>query len=219
MNWSYSSLSLYRQCPHKFYRLRVLKDIPREPDSPAILYGTAFHEAAELFVRDGVALPEQFAKFKPLLESLMAATGTRYCEYSMGLREDFTPCGFYDKDMWARGTADLLIINGNTAKVVDYKTGAKSTYADTKQLELMALMVFKHFPEVKRVNAGLLFVVCNDFVKAKYSADKSGEYWMYWLPDVQRLETAYETNVWPRKQNFTCKNYCPVLDCLHNGRP
>jgi hypothetical protein len=31
-------------------------------------------------------------------------------------------------------------------------------------------------------------------------------------------ETAYETGVFNPKKNFTCRAWCPVLICPHNGR-
>jgi hypothetical protein len=80
------------------------------------------------------------------------------------------------------------------------------------------LAIFKHFPKVKKVKAGLLFVVANDFVKAKYDADQSHTYWLKWIEDTNRLEKAIELDVWNPRPNFTCKNFCAVKDCAHNGK-
>jgi hypothetical protein len=102
--------------------------------------------------------------------------------------------------------------------VVDYKTGKSSKYADTQQLEILSLAVFKHFPQVKKIKAGLLFVVANDLIKASYEQDKSGVYWTKWLEDTGRLEAAITNGVWNKKPNFTCRQYCPVHDCEHNGK-
>jgi hypothetical protein len=84
----------------------------------------------------------------------------------MALTIDLNPCGWKDKEVWVRGIADLLIIDDDnlTAWVVDYKTG-NNKYPDREQLKLMAMMVFKHFPHIRKVNAALLFVVKNDMVK------------------------------------------------------
>jgi len=35
--------------------------------------------------------------------------------------------------------------------------------------------------------------------------------------DVERLDTAFGTNVWNPIPNFTCRKFCPVNDCEHNG--
>jgi len=38
------------------------------------------------------------------------------------------------------------------------------------------------------------------------------------VEETGRLDAAYETNVWNPKQNFTCRAWCPVTNCKHNGR-
>lgn len=215
--WSYSSLSLFQQCPHKYYRLRVVKDIV-EPPTEHLTYGLEVHKAAEEYIRDGKPIPERFGFIEKSLEALKSIGGTYLCEHKLGLTRGFEPCGFFDKDVWWRGVADLIIISGDKAYVVDYKTGKSSKYADTKQLEILSLAVFKHFPEVKKVKAGLLFVVAKDFIKADYSEEAQGEYWLRWIEETTKLEAAYKNQVWNPKPNFTCRNYCPVTDCIHNQK-
>jgi hypothetical protein len=184
-------------------REKVVKDIPREPDTAAIIYGKEFHKAAEEYIRDGVAIPDKFKFVQGTLDTLNNLAG----------------CSFDDKEnVWWRGVADLIIVNGDSARVVDYKTGKSARYADTKQLEILSLAVFKHFPEVKHIKAALLFVVANDVVKAKYSSDDAHTHWVKWLETTLRLETAYKTGVWNPKPNFTCSKFCPVKDCTHHGR-
>lgn len=214
--WSYSSISLFQQCPRKYYRLRVAKDI-KEPVQEHLLYGSDVHRAAEEYVRDDKPLPPKYAYIQPQLDILKAIEGEKYCEYQMGLTRDMQPCDFRDPNVWFRGIADLLIVNGDRARVADYKTGKSSRYADTKQLELLSLLVFKHFPQVKHVKAGLIFVVAEDLVRAEYAADNQPATWQKWLPEITRLEEAYKREVWNPRPNFTCRNYCAVKDCEHNG--
>jgi hypothetical protein len=215
--WSYSSLDLFDQCPHKYYRLRVKKDI-KEPPSEHLSYGLDVHKAAEEFIRDGVPIPEKYSYLVPALTKLRDYEGEKLCEYRMGLTRKLEPCAFYDKQVWWRGIADLIVLQGDSAKIVDYKTGKSSKYADTKQLELLSLAVFKHFPQVKRVKGGLLFVVAGDFIRDEYSADKVNVYWERWLTGTARLEQAFEVSVWNPRPNFTCSKWCPVKDCAHNGK-
>lgn len=215
--WSYSSLDLFNQCPHKYYRLKVKKDI-KEPLSDHLVYGLDVHKAAEDFIGKGTPIPEKYKFLEPSLLKLKAYEGEKLCEYRMGLTKNLDPCKFFDKDVWWRGVADLIIINGDSAKIVDYKTGKSSKHADTKQLEILSLAVFKHFPQVKRVKGGLLFVVANDFVKGEFDAERTDVYWQRWLTNTAQLEKAFEVNVWNPRPNFTCKKWCPVKDCTHNGR-
>jgi hypothetical protein len=216
-NWSYSSLDLFNQCPHKYYRLKVKKDI-KEPPNEHLIYGLDVHKAAEEFIRDNKPIPEKFKFIEPPLTKLRNYAGEKLCEHKMGLTRDLKPCGFFDRNVWWRGIADLVILQDDSAKIVDYKTGKSSKHADTKQLEILSLAVFKHFPQVKRVKGGLLFVVANDFVKGDFDVDQSDVYWQRWLTNTAQLEKAFEVNVWNPRPNFTCRKWCPVKDCTHNGR-
>jgi hypothetical protein len=195
----------------------VLKDIV-EPPQAHLDYGTEVHKAAEEYVCKGVDIPEKYAFIKPHLDALKVLPGDKHCEYEMGLTKDFKPCKFKAPDVWFRGIADLLVINGDEAKIVDYKTGKSSQYADIKQLELLSLLVFKHFPNVKKVKAGLVFLVAKDLVKAEFTEDQQSSAWTKWLPEIERLETALDTGVWNPKPNFTCRKFCAVADCEHNGK-
>jgi hypothetical protein len=216
-NWSYSSLSLFKQCPHKYYRLRIVKDIV-EPPTEHLSYGLEVHKAAEEYIRDGTSIPEKYAFIKPHLDKLKDLQGEKLCEEKLGLTRNLEPCKFFDKEVWWRGVADLIIINEDKAYVIDYKTGKSSKYADTQQLEILSLALFKHFPQVKKVKAGLLFVVADDLIKANYEQDNQGVYWSKWLEDTKRLEAAILNNVWNKKPNFSCRAWCSVTDCEHNGR-
>lgn len=212
--WSYSSLDLFKQCPQKYYRLRVAKDV-KDPPTEHLTYGLAVHKAAEDYIGKGVPVPEKYSYMVPTLDKLKAMSGEKHCEMRLGLTKNLDPCGFFDKAVWWRGVADLIIIDGDKAKVFDYKTGKSAKYADTQQLEILSLAVFKHFPQVKKVKAGLLFVVANDLIKANYEQDKAGVYWTKWLEDTNRLEASIVNDVWNKKPNFTCRGWCPVTDCEH----
>jgi hypothetical protein len=215
--WSYSSINLFKQCPHKYYRLRVVKDIV-EPPAEHLNYGLEVHKAAEDYIGKGTPIPEKYIFIKEHLDKLNSIKGEKLCEYKMGLTSNLEPCGFFDKDVWWRGVADLIIINGDKAYMIDYKTGKSAKYADTKQLELLSCALFKHFPEVKKVKGGLLFVVANDLVKDDFQVDNEGVYWTKWLEDTQRLEAAIQNNVWNKKPNFSCRSWCSITDCEHNGK-
>jgi len=215
--WSYSSLDLFKQCPHKYYRLRIKKDVV-DPPTEHLSYGLEVHKVAEDFIKHGTPIPEKHAFIREPLELLRKRNGKHLCEYKLGLTRDLSPCDFFDKDVWWRGVADLITLQDDKAYLVDYKTGKSSKYADTKQLELLSLAIFKHFPEVKKIKGGLLFVVANDFIKADYESEQQGVYWMRWLDDTARLEKSIELDVWNPRPNFSCKSWCPVKDCTHNGK-
>jgi hypothetical protein len=215
--WSYSSIKLFDQCPKKYYHLRVAKDVV-EPDTDATLYGKEFHSAAEHYIRDGTPIPPQFKFIKDTLDNLARYPGEKLCEYEMALNENLEPCAFDAPDRWWRGIADLLIIDGEEARCIDYKTGKSAKYADPSQLEILSLAVFKHFPQVKKVKAGLLFVISKNFIKESYLADNQSRMWAKWLKEYTRMNYAYKNNVWNPRPSGLCRKHCAVLDCAHNGQ-
>jgi RecB family exonuclease len=134
------------------------------------------------------------------------------------VRADLSPCAFNDKDAWCRGIADLLIIDDDnlTARVVDYKTG-NNKYPDREQLKLMALMVFAHFPHIRKVSGALLFVVKNDLVKASFLRGEAEEYWWDYRERVARIEQAHDSGVWNPKPTPLC-GWCVVKTCEYNKK-
>lgn len=215
--WSYSAITLYQQCPKKYYHIRVAKDVV-EPKTDAIYYGEEVHKAAEEYVMKGTPIPPKFSQFESVLTMFKNMEGEKYPEYKMGLRENGEPCGFFDEQVWLRGIADLIVINGDEARIVDYKTGKSSKYADTKQLDLMALCTMAHFPQVEKIKAGLLFLVCKDLIKREYTRGDFLGIMREWTTQYSWLKKTYKEDVWNPKPNFSCRSYCPVVTCVHNGR-
>jgi|TARA_R110002126_G_scaffold10869_5_gene49930 hypothetical protein len=214
--WSFSKIKAFEQCPKQFYHEKVLKQFPFV-QTQAILYGNQFHKMAEDFIGKDVPIPERFNYVAKALQSLKDKAGTKLVEQKMGIREDLDPCGFYDKEVWFRGIADLLILHKDVAFVVDYKTGKSAKYADKGQLELMALSVFAHYPEIERVRAGLLFVVSKDLIKTTYTNYDKDTLWSKWIGKYQQMAKAAELDVWNPRPNGLCRNHCPVTECAHNG--
>ena len=153
----------------------------------------------------------------PTLEQLNKIPGTKYCEYEMGLKEDLSPCAFDDPDRWWRGIADLLIVNEETgvAHSIDYKTSKSARYADTKQLDLVALGIFAHFPNIVRVKSALIFVVSKEFVKADHYVEMTQKYIEKPRQDVARLEAAMDNGVWNPVQGPLCR-FCSVKQCEYH---
>lgn len=214
--WSFSSLKTFQQCPRKYYRTKILKDI-KEPDTQATLYGKSVHTAAEEFIRDGTPVPEQFSYIAPMLETLKNIEGEKHCELRLGLTKQLEPCGFSAKNVWWHGIADLVIINEpkQIAYSMDYKTSKSARYADVKQLDLVAVGIFKHFPNIVRVKSALAFVVSKEFVKAEHHVEMVPKYIEKPAQDVARIEAAIDNGVWNPVQGPLCK-FCAVRDCEYN---
>jgi hypothetical protein len=211
--WSYSSIKTFDQCAKKYFHLKVVKDVKDEPGEAAD-YGTAVHEAAELFVTNGTPIPEKFAFMRPIVEPLAKKKGTKYAEIKVGVTKELEPCGFFAKDVWYRGIADLLIIDGTKAWLVDYKTGKNAKYADMKQLDLLAGAIFIHYPEVEVINSALLYVVSQEMPRKIHHRQHLLTYMGVFDTQLDRLEAAKENGVWNANPSGLC-GWCPVETCEH----
>lgn len=217
--WSYSSIKTFEQCPKKYYHLRILKDV-KDEGSEATVYGSEVHKAAEEHLRDNTPLPAKFKFLQTTLDALRAIGGERYCELKLGIKltEDYyEPCGFFDADVWWRGVADLVIIKGNIAYSVDYKTSKSAKYADTKQLDAVAAGLFIKFPQLERIKSALCYVVSNEFIHKEHYVEQTNQYLRSFSPLLDRLNVAQETDVWNANSGPLCR-YCPVVSCEHHRK-
>jgi hypothetical protein len=207
--WSFSSLKDYVNCPRQYHEVKVLKRFNKHA-TQEMLYGTAIHKACEDYVAEGKPLEKDQQRFKPVLDTLLDIPGVRLPEYKMALDNKGKPCS-YTKGYWVRGIADLVIIDKDVGYIIDYKTGSNK-YPDPKQLKLMALMLFAHFPDLQRIKAGLLFIVHEAFVDEEYTRDQVEDLWEAFRPDLARLQASFDNDVWNPKRTPLC-GYCPVKTC------
>lgn len=212
VKWSFSSLKQYINCPKQYQEVKVLKKYETIP-TQQMLYGTDVHSALENYAKDGTALPHNYKRFASMVDPLLEIDGTRYIEHRMALDENKQPCS-WGKGYWVRGIVDFMVIEGDTAFIVDYKTGSDK-YPDLKQLRLMALMTFAHFPEVNRVKAGLMFILHNNFIPEEYVRDNMETLWTNFTPDLERMRLSYENDTWQMNPTPLC-GWCPVTTCEHH---
>jgi ATP-dependent exoDNAse (exonuclease V) beta subunit len=213
IKWSYSGLKDYSNCPKQYQQVKVLKKFSKRP-TQQMLYGTEVHTALENYVKDGTPLAKNYERYKKQLDPLRDMEGIKYPEHRMAITYDKEPCTFGAKNYWARGIADLLVVDGDQAFIVDYKTGSNK-YPDPKQLQLMALMTFAHFPEVKHIKAGLLFVAHEHFVTSEYTREKIADYWQDFYWELERMRLSYENDSWQANPTPLC-GWCPVHTCEHH---
>lgn len=215
--WSHSSLKDFEGCQRRYHEVKVLKNYPFQ-ETEATRYGNQVHESLELYVRDGKPIPPEHAQFKEVVDSLLKKPGRKLAEYEMALTSDLKVVGWKDPNVWVRGIADLLIVDDDnlTAWVVDYKTG-NDKYPDRDQLVLMSIMVFEHFPHIRKVNSALLFIVKNSMVKMQMMRDAKHAAWWRYRERTARLEACFETNVWNPNQTPLCK-WCQVTGCEFNPK-
>lgn len=215
--WSFSGLKQFSNCPHQFHQVKIVKAFT-VPDTDQTLYGKAVHTALEEYVRDGKPLAKNYLIFKPSVDALLAIEGEKFCEVKMGLKSDrVSYCDFDDPEYWVHGIADLVILNDSCAYVVDYKTG-NPRYADSKQLKLMALMVFAKYPQVEQIRTGLLFLGKQVFMPEIYYREEIPNLWEAFEHPLRLLDAYTKRGVWPKNPSGLCRKHCPVNTCEHNGQ-
>tara|TARA_R110000764_G_scaffold207018_2_gene292549 strand:- start:243 stop:908 length:666 start_codon:yes stop_codon:yes gene_type:complete len=217
--WSYSSIKTFEQCPKKYYHLKILKDI-KDSGNTATIYGQQVHQAAEDYVKDGTPIPEKFAYIRGVVERIAKQDGKKYTEHKMGLKkteDGYETCEFLGKDVWWRGIADVVIINGSTAYSIDYKTSKNARYADTKQLDLVAGGLFVEFPQLDTIRSALVFVVSGDVVKKDHYREHMDKYLNTFESALDRLDNAEQSAVWNAVTGPLCR-FCPVVSCEHNTK-
>lgn len=215
---SYSNIKAFEQCPKQFYHVKHLQEHPFI-ETDAILEGNAFHTAAEHYIGEGTPLPKKFMYAKNILDSLNKKPGVKYVEKKLGITEELVPCSFFSKTVWIRGIIDLLIVDRERglAWVIDYKTGKNTRYADTDQLELMALLTFASYTDITEIRAGLVFVKANELIPSSYKKINRNELWSKWIGRHKKMVDAYKLDTWPTRESGLCRAHCPVKHCVHNG--
>jgi len=199
--------------------LKVLKDI-KDYGNEATIYGQEVHKACEDYVKDDVEIPEKFAYVRGVVEAIKRMDGDKHTELKLGVKKvegGYEPCKFLGEDVWWRGIADVVVIRGDTGYSLDYKTSKNARYADTKQLDLVAAGLFVHFPQLKKVKSGLLFVVSNEFIHKEHFVEQRDDYFDTFKDELDRLDTAEVSGVWNAKTGPLCK-FCPVTRCEHNRK-
>ena len=211
LTWSYTMLSTFEECPRKFHSRYILKE--KEPPSPALEKGREIHKQCEDYLRGGDVAP-----FLAVASVRNSAKGKKLAvEQKMGLNGQMEPVGFFEDNVWGRGAADVIILDDAKAFMVDWKTGKVREKED--QLAILShAFVFPHYPRIQEITA------CNIFLEhgktgaiRKYTRDQSAAFWQQFLPRIERMEKAVESNSFSMMPGPLC-SWCHVSQCPNNRR-
>lgn len=211
--WSYSALSMFENCPRKYWAVKIAKCV--NDSNRANMDGDADHQSIEHYMKSGMSLTPHLREVQPLFDKIKAAPGEAYVEYSMTLDEQMVPCRWNDWDKaWVRGAGDYVKINGDVATYFDWKSGKPRTdVAD--QIDLTALLLFRHFPQVQAVRGGMVYY--NHGKLTPHSVNRSQEslLWNGFISRVEVLKKAKVEDNWPTNENPLC-GWCPYMACPFN---
>lgn len=211
---SYSAIKLYENCPLRYYRQRIVKDIVDE-GGEASKYGERIHAHLEARMREQAPLPLEARLYEPLCRSLerSAVGGELHIEKELVLTEQLTPTGWWEPDAWLRSKLDVLVLRDDRAVVMDWKTGKRNP--DFFQMAVFAVQVFKHYPQIEQVDTSLVWLKFMSMDTETYRREQTNELWTEVLSRIRRIHQSAETGNWPAKPSGLCK-FCPARhDCAY----
>jgi hypothetical protein len=131
LSHSYSAIKLFENCPLRYYRQRIVKDVV-DKGSDASKHGERIHAFLENRLK-GSDLPQEIERYEPLCAGVekAARNGTLLIEHELVLTDELTPTGWWDADAWLRSKLDVLIVAGTSAVVLDWKGLALDTKIPT----------------------------------------------------------------------------------------
>lgn len=217
--WSHSALNEFENCPHKYYRARVSKDV-RDPGGPALDWGNDVHEALEHYLRSRAAMPANIVQYQPfadqVLELQTRGNMRMEVEEEICLDAKWQPASWFSKKAFFRAKADVALYAPNNAFAlnIDWKTN-KRYYGTNGQDARNAAAMMLWNPSVLVVEAWFWYVGLDKKVVRRYTRNQLPQLLAPSLQSVQDIVRAYGTATWPKKPSGLCK-FCPVADCENN---
>jgi len=226
MPLSYSRLSTFEQCQAKFDYQYVSKRVV-DQQNDAATYGDRVHKALENYGRDmlaGVKTPliplsvedaNSVRTWGPLVERIMARPGEKLFEHQMAVNAQLIPVDWFAADVWIRAIADLLVVDGDTAYCLDYKTG--KIRDNPTQLQLFALMVFWLYPQVNKVKTAFIWLKFDVIDNNIYFRKHMDALWQALRPRFEQVQEIIELGVFKTTPSGLCP-WCPAKDICPDAR-
>jgi hypothetical protein len=219
--YTYSKLKNSELCPRKYYEVDVAKHF--KDSGEQLAYGIKVHDALKDAIKKGKPLPTDFIDYKPWVDWAREMPGEHLVENKWALSRQFAPTEYFGPRVWLRLHGDFIALNDRVAFLVDWKTGKKVN--DPVQLQLAALCLFAHHPEVEVVQS--MFVWLKDCVgdmrsdykrlsAVKITRLEIPVLWEKLLPRIAVLEARHKNMDFPPSPSPTCR-WCPVQSCEFNA--
>lgn len=215
MQLNYSIINCYQNCPWQAFNRYVAKTT-KYVEGKAQAYGNLVHNAFEKRLASGTKLPAELEKYEPTMKAILPSKPQT--EVRLGMREDGSPCGYYDADRWINCRIDVWIQVPGYGLIIDWKTGKRRE--DNLELRINALLAYARTPELRSIRGRY-------FWTGEGPAGILGE--EHDLSDVQRtfaeldsiashINETQKMNHWPKREGPLCR-WCDVFSCEHNKNP
>jgi len=216
-SWSYSRLTIFEQCKLRA-KLAFVDRIP-EPERPlppgktehANDRGTRVHDAAERFVRGGVELLPELAKFRAEFHRLreLYQQGKVSLEGEWAVDREWNPVAWRSNDAWARIKLDAFVqLSPTHGVVIDYKTGKLfgNEIKHAEQCQLYQLAAFIRYPKLEVIDVELWYTDQDEITHMRYTREQGLRFFRNFDNRGNKMTDAKE---FPANPNiFSCR-WCP----------
>lgn len=210
---SYTFISDFNNCPHKAQHKYVLKDLPKTPPSPEQTLGVDVHKAFERRLKLREPFEARFSAYEPFAAAVENSVGEKLVEEPIAITSDGASCNQFDKNVFLRGKGDAIIINGNAAAILDWKTGKERE--DPFELEVFALMIKCRYRGVDTISGRYVWLKSMSVGRAHDLSNVARTYNEIKLVSKKAEALLHSGKPWPKEPNPLC-GWCPVLTCEHN---
>jgi len=208
--WSISTLDKFVSCPRQYAEVKVYRRV-KEAEGEAAKWGNRVHDGSEAFLKDEKDLESALEPYRPYLLAIKQLPGELHVEKKMAISASMLPVDFYSPQVWVRGKCDALTIDGSVARGMDHKTGKRKP--GSRQMILMALLVFYHYPEVMEVRTAFFWLKTNEKDTGVYRRGDIPAMWNMFVTDLKQYKDAFHTETWQPRQSGLCYGWCPVTTC------
>ena len=209
--FTYTNINTYLICPEQMYRRYVKKDVAFK-GSPESEFGNEVHSAMEYRI-GGKPLPVKMQHWEPFVA---AFDGLKVkAEVKLGITAEGRPTGFFDKDVWLRGKADVVAINGTACFLPDWKSGKPRE--EPLELAVNAMLVHAANPHLRSFTGAYVWLKENRMGVAHDVSDTNST-WAKVNNVVEEIKDSMQSGVWEKKRTPLCA-WCDVADCENNTNP
>lgn len=208
MQWSFSSLSTYEQCPLKYWHEKLSGNPPAPPGRAAARGNRVHEQVEEYLLGTRPTPPKEFSTFNDELNGLIDHNALP--EMEMAFSQDW---GESDWDhAWVRGKLDAVV--PEMGLVIDFKTG-RYYPKHRDQAELYALMSYKKgLDQDGKVDCEFWYVDLDDVTLWTFPVSQMEAIQERWEARAAKLD---EESEWRAKPNRFCKwcsyrDECPEYD-------
>jgi hypothetical protein len=112
--------------------------------------------------------------------------------------------------VYVRAIIDLLIVRGNHAIVIDWKTG--KVKPEFTQLAMSAAVLSQYMPESDTYDVAFVWLKHKNVSQERYTKADFKRLWSDLIVRANKLEQAIKVVDFPMKPSGLCM-YCPVKSC------